>query len=320
MSRIVNKNNRYLPVSIGVEVESCRPMMEELGRTLHKFLPSGNAESSRIFECQTVPVNTSNPLEVVLLGEVVRRCIPNYVKGGNDGASASAHCHLVGFNYGMEVEHIEALMIGLMPFLSLAWNRNCYPKYTFRAVVTGQGSGYSRFTTAKLAGIGHQDYSDRGTWLRNQSTRHKKPSEEIRTNENSPLWVYFITPMLNNQGIIDKLDTICNGDTMATAYNKVKSRDADFHIFNDVIEEIKGIIIPFLIDSIPDIVKNFKESEVEYMTAILNTYLVEDEDEYNKLVNGLIDGDKGLKKFFKVIATEQEKVSNTFNVIEKDKI
>ena len=84
MNLNVNKNNRYLPKSVGAEVESCRPMIEELARSLKRFFPTGNSESTRIYELQTVPMNTSNPVDILLLGEVTRRCIPNYLQGGSD--------------------------------------------------------------------------------------------------------------------------------------------------------------------------------------------------------------------------------------------
>ena len=315
MNRNVNKNNRYLPKSIGVEIESCGPLMEKLGESLKHFFPTGNTESSKIYECQTVPVNTDEPLEVVLLGETVRRCIPNYVVGGGDPASASAHCHIVGLNYKLEIEHTEALMVGLMPFLSLSWNRKKFDEYTFRAGVVGQGSRYSRFMTEKLYG-GELPYTGRSTWVRDQAERHRVPATEVRANENSPLWVYFITPILNNQGMVDKLVAMANSKESMSIYEQVKD-GTTFDVYSDFIKDTKALIIPFLLEELGGILENFKEEEREFMERLLRAYLVEDEEDYDYLVNGLIAANKDITRFFNKIDKEVNRHKEKFNVIKE---
>ncbi len=313
----VNKNNRYLPNSVGIEVESCSDLMLSLKDELVQFFPSGNSESDKIYECQTVPVNTENPLDVLLLGEVVRRCIPNYVKGGSDSASASAHCHVVGFNYPLEFSHIEALMIGLMPFLSLTWNKENFEGYTFRASVIGSGPGYSKFSNKHLEDGEYIGYNDRSFWLRKQDNRHNSPSVEIRSNENSPLWLYFITPLLTNEAMVTKLLEISINDTSQNAYNASKERGGSYTMYTELIEEIKLVIIPFLVNAIPTILENFEEKEREFMGKVLEAYLIEDEKKYDSLVTTLISGDDELVEFFKLIDTEYKKEEEKFNVLEK---
>ena len=317
MNSKVTAKNRYLPDSVGVEVESSYYMMTALQAKLARFFPSGNSESSKIYELQTTPIQTKDPLDVVLLGEVVRRCIPNYVVGGSDNASASAHCHVVGFNYIPETEHIEALMIGLMPFLSMSWNRNNFEGYTFRASIVGMGSGYSKFTNASLRGSS-LIYSDRAFWVRNQTIRHSKPAIEIRANENSPLWLYFITPLLNDQNMVDKLRAISVSELSKELYkgNRGKSFKVEgLAMYTELIEQTLSIITPFLLDAIPTIVENFKDNEKDFMTKVLIAYLTEDQKTYNTLVDGLIAGDDELTEFFKIINKEFKSAESTFNVL-----
>ncbi len=316
----ITKNNRYLPKSVGVEVESCSELMVNLGTKLKQFFPTGNSESNKIYECQTVPLQTRDPLNVLLLGEVVRRCIPNYVQGGSDSASASAHCHVVGFNYPFEYAHIEALMIGLMPFLSLGWNRENFADYTFRASVVGSGPGYSKFCNASLI-KDSVSYDGRNTWVRLQDFRHNSPALEVRANENSPLWLYFITPLLTNESMVDDLLALSIGDTSVKAYRESTSTSSrnSFELYTPLIEEIKQLVIPFLLKAIPSVLKNFKEHEREFMGEVLEAYLIEDEDKYNELVNTLISGDEELSEFFKLIDTEYKKEQTKFNVIKEKK-
>ena len=120
----VNRYNRYLPESVGVEVESDLDLMESLKEKMPLMFPTGNRESSAIYECQTAPMYTNSIIDVAMLGEITRRCIPNYRPGRSDTASTSAHTHIVGFNYELEEAHLEALMVGLMPFLSIGWIEN----------------------------------------------------------------------------------------------------------------------------------------------------------------------------------------------------
>ena len=317
MRKDVNKNNRYLPKSVGIEVESCSELMNSLKNKLGQFFPTGNSESSKIYECQTVPLQTENPLDVLLLGEVVRRCIPNYVVGGSDPASASAHCHIVGFNYALEIEHTEALMIGLMPFLSLTWNKEKFEGYAFRASVVGSGPGYSKFYSAALCGEPYVGYGGRATWLREQGTRHGSPSVEIRANENSPLWLYFITPLLTNEDMVQTLIKISTGRNSKEAYDLSKRSGNDLTMYTELIEEIKQVIVPFLVKAIPSILENFEKDEQEFMREVLEAYLTEDEEKYNLLVDTLISGDEELSEFFKLINTEYEKEQSKFMVLKE---
>ncbi len=321
MNKDVNKNNRYLAKSIGVEVESCRPMMEGIANSLARFFPSGNSESDKIYELQTVPIMTNKPLDVLLLGEITRRCIPNFVVGGGDIASASAHCHAVGFPYVLEEEHVEALMVGLMPFLSISWCRNDLNKYFFRASVTGTGgsSRYARFLNKELAPEGYYNYAERRTWIKNQTSRHLAPSAEIRANENSPLWIYFITPMLTNQAMVDKLRELGASAEFKKIHKKVYTEaNGSLGIYNNFIIKVVDIIVPFLLERLPEIVSTMPKNQQGFMTEVLTAYLLENEKEYDTLVNTLISGDEEVEQFFKVLETSTSKHISTFNVLKKE--
>lgn len=296
---IRTKYNRYLPKSVGVEVESSSEFMKYMEHMYPKMFPSGNSESNAIYECQTSPVYTDNPLDVLLLGEVTRRCIPEYVVGGSDIASASAHCHLVNLAYRMEHDHIEALMIGLMPFLSLSWNRKRAHKYYFRASVTGTGgaSKYARFYYSNC-GAEIYGYEERRTWLKDQTCRHDAPSVEIRANENSILWVYFITSLLTSEDMIEKLTEILEGKHLSSITSKVMDSYGSLDIYSDLCIEIRDLVVPFLLGNMAGILEQMPETTREFMEEVLVAYLTEDEDEYNALFQTLLDSDAGIAAMF----------------------
>lgn len=302
-----------------MEIESQRTMMEALRSPLRGLLPSGNTESNNIYECQTAPMMTDSIVDVALLGEVVRRCIPNYVVGGYDIASASAHCHVVGFQTELEENQIEALMVGLMPFLSLSWLRPKFAKYVFRASVSGTGncSRYARFTVRAIDSDVDSRYGTRYGWVRNQSDRHRSPAIEVRSNENSPLWLYFINPILTNQGLVDVLRAMVLTPEYRELATMIRSNDASLDILHEFIGEVKAIMIPFLLNSLDAICGVITEPQREFGRAILTAYLTEDYEAYSMLINGLIDSDAGVTETFKIINGEYEKNKDKFNVIEE---
>lgn len=316
----VNKTNRYLAKSVGVEIESDNDMMRTLSSGIKSVFMGGNSESGRIYECQTVPMDLDDVVNVTLLGEVVRRCIPNYVVGIRDKASASAHCHVVGFNTDLEESHIEALMVGLMPFLSLGWMRPQFEEYSFRASVTGSGdcSSYARFVDKRID-VDTSRYGGRYTWLRDQTHRHGSPSGEIRSNENTPLWAYFINPILTNEDLVEKLRAMSITDNYKKNAEKIRTRKGNLFILHDFIEEVKQLIIPFLMDSLDTIVENIKEDQRDFGTAILTAYLEENMKEYDKLVSGIILGDKEVVQTFKLIDKAYETNKENFCVIKEIK-
>ncbi len=322
MNKTVNKMNRYLPKSVGVEVESYASVMRNLQDKLSKLFVGGNTESIRIYECQTAPVFTNKPIDVLMLGEVVRRCIPNYTRGGSDVASTSAHCHAVDFLYELEEEHVEALMVGLMPFMSISWNRSKHAEYHYRANVTGTGSSaaaYARFYTRELNSGEIYNYTERTTWIKNQTTRHRKPSVEFRANENSPIWVYFINPILTNQIVVDNLIEFTKTEEFKKLNNKTRQNKGSLNMFSDFIESIRAYIVPILLDKMPDIVVNMPKDEQEFMSQVLIAYLNEDEEEYDNLVNGIINASKELAKTFSIINTEVVAAQKEFDVIKESK-
>ena len=314
--RKIDKNNRYLPLSVGIEVESESNMMQGLRGSLKQFFPSGNSESRNIFECQTVPMDTKNPIDILLLGEVTRRCIPNYTEGGSDIASCSAHSHVVGFPYELEEDHIEALMVGLMPFLSISWNRAYTKRYYFRASVSGanRSVGYSGFLS-KGVHSNFEDYGSRLTWMRNLTDRYQKPSAEIRANENSPLWVYFITPLLTDQNMVDKLQSMCKSPKMRGLYKEIVVGRGALDHYSDFIEEVTAITIPFLLDNLGQVLTNVPKAQRDFMEEIFTAYLTEDEATYDNLVTGLIAADEEMGKFFALIDDAYLANKSKFNII-----
>ncbi len=310
---------RYLPRSIGVEVESYSSLMLALQRKLSIF-PSGNRESSRIHECQTEPINTCNPIDVVLLGEVVRRCMPNYCAGAYDSASTSAHVHTVNYPVKLDDDDISIIMFGLMPFLSISWNRNNFDKYCFRASIThpSDGNAYARFVIPGVAGeMSYLSYDGRYTWVRNMDSRYSCPSIEIRSNENSPLWVYFITAMLENNELRPKLRLLKESEEFINIALTVKNKRGSLDIFDGLIKTIKDFMIPILVNEVPNIVSTFNEEDREFMSEVLTAYLLEDELKYDSLVQEIIDADEGIAEFFNIINIEYTKCKNEFKVIKE---
>ena len=266
-------------------------------------------------------MQTEDVADVALLGEITRRCIPNYVKGAYDTASTSAHTHIVGFTHTLEEEHIEALMVGLMPFLSLGWMRPKYAKYTFRDNVTGTTSGvtrYSRFATVALD-PGISNYKSRYTWLKDQNSKHRVPSVEIRSNENSGLWVYLINPILTNQSTIDTLRDMINTTQFKGILDTVRGNRGNLAIFHNFIEMIKEFIVPVLLAELPNILLGLPEDQREFTQEILTAYLKEDVKKYDTLINSIIKADDEVTYMFKVLDTEVAKGKSKFNVIKEVK-
>jgi len=317
--RVLNKNNRYLAKKVGIEIESNSEMMRELSNAL-PMLAGGNAESTRIYECQTVASNVQNPLEVVLLGEVTRRCLPNYVEGSGDSASGSAHCHISGIPTELSIDQLEVLMFALMPFMSMTFCRDKYSKYTYRAGVVGEGSRYSRFLSVSNGHRGAADYTERNTWVKDQTDRWGKYSLEFRANENSPLWLYFITSILNNSDIVNKMTAMLDSSLYAKATEVAKGNRTGSWIntYDKLSKAAYKYVRPRLLADIPNIVKAIPEDTREFMTHILTAYLNQDEETYDRLVNKIINAAPSIAKLFEKIDSVYSEHSNYFDVVTAD--
>jgi hypothetical protein len=312
----LNRTNRYLPKQVGVEVESYNTLMRNLKDKLPIFV-SGNSESNRIYECQTSAINVQNPIDVLLLGEIVRRCIPNYTQGGSDTASCSAHCHASGIPTELSVDQLEVLMFGLMPFMSMTWCRSKYAKYTFRSSITGGGSCYARFLSVTKAHRYANNYVERNTWVKDQTHRWGNHSFEFRANENSPLWVYFITSILSNSEIVNKLTKMLESDAYNKVCDKVNTGQHDLTIFSKLIASITRYMIPRLLADMDNIVQALPEDTREVMREVLVAYLNEDEETYDKIVNNIVTADEELAETFRIIDKEVAENATQFNVVKE---
>jgi len=318
MIRNIDKNSEYLPKTIGVEVEAQYNMMDTLRTKLPRMFTSGTRESSAIYECRTAVSNTSNFLDVLLLGEVVRRCLPNYVVGGYDKASGSAHCHAVGFESVLSYEQVEILMIGLMPFMSISYNRNKYDESYYRDALVGiSGHGFSTFIT-RQAKRNFDGYEERGTWIKDQTDRHGSNAVEFRANENSPLWMYLITPILQNAEICKELLAIAESKEFLATIHKTYDGDGSLDMYSEFCDKSLEITIPYLVSKLDDIVKVVRDDQQEYMKAVMLAYLTQDEDEYNRLVNELIEASEETSNMFKAINEKYEEQKDYFHVLKEN--
>jgi len=294
MNPVINQWNKYTPESIGVEIESISPVMKKAKNL--PFVIGGNSESYKIYEVQTSPVIVENFTDVLLLGETVRRFLWTHTQGGNDTASGSAHTHIVGQFTPLTVDDLKVLQLGLMPFMSISW---CKPfdKYRFRATVEGRGSNYGKFCPH---GMDYADshFTSRNTWFKDHNGRHGSISYEIRANENSPLWVYFISALMRPE-IAMKLLKIHESATFRKTKDSVAS--GTYGSYHKTILMVIKQIIPYLKENIDNIVEHNVREDKDLAKEVLLAYLDEHTKAYDKCIAKVLNSDVGISNLFEDI-------------------
>lgn len=307
---------KYLPKSLGIELESYSPLMQELKDLLPSFTGS-NSESSRIYECQIKPARTHNFVDVLMHGELVRRCLPNYTEGSGDSASGSAHCHLGGVPLPFTEDDMEILMIGLMPFLSMTYCRSKYRKYTFRAEVMGEGSRYSKFISNSILEHSLGNYGGRGGWIKDQGNRWGGNCYEVRANENTPLWVYFITTILTDSTVVNKLSEISKlQSTKNTAIGIVERELVGLTSWHDTATLTLEVVRAAVLKNMDNIVKEVDEIQRVLAKEVLTAYINEDEVKYDKIIAGVIGATDDVADYFSIVDKTTSKYSDEFNVVD----
>ena len=304
MKKIFDRVVELKPKSVGVEIETQRQIAENLKggsdssntpisyRGIDSFSMcsfDSHTESSTILEINTVPAHLSNPQNVMLIGELVRIFNPFQFKGQSDNCSGSCHCHVnIGGNDGENGARKKSLIYwskpvqaAMLPFMTIGYMKHG-KRYDFRAkrqyLTDNTVTNYSRGTGMMLNfGVSYAEYG-----------------LEYRANENSPLWVYLLAPVI---ALIESQPELAKAltDDLGIPPEKVCDRhhaSSNRHVWMEnakYMEEALDIIRPVLLDNIELITSQVSgKDNKEFLKLVITAYLNEDFEFYDEILRNLL--------------------------------